>query len=410
MNDSKLIKNVSDCFLRVKKACSAGNKDQLFEDFRVRATLLLLLCCPRMQQLPIIQNCRDFQTIVVTLPVLKENVFFSVVRSQKNYRFLTPLLCWVSPTVLQEITREYFICIDEVTPVTLAIALELVKGLLFSCQHNTTGDDDGMNNMECLMLLSKFLSSKNVSDKTQALVKSSGYYYMYLCEFVHLMLTVYAGQCLKEPDTYPSLQAWTSLWKNKEIQASTGHCISYIRETVKSLLNLCQQNSKAITVDVWMKWNDLILPVSVTVHRNSLVFHRKAQQKSIQSVVCNIAFDILGLFNSHPEMSEPLETSEYKDLLQFFTQVQSDPDYDPDEDLSLDQLVKEINLKDEYQEKLLGILIKREDIFTSQVCQECLKEHGTIVDYETKQKLLLRFIHYVKAERHYCPEWLDVSK
>ncbi|XP_071521021.1 uncharacterized protein [Panulirus ornatus] len=407
VNENKLIRNVGDCFLRVKKACFRGNKDQQFEDFRVRATLLLLLCCPRIQQLPVIQNCRDFQSIIMTLPVLKESFFFSVVRSQKNYLFLAPVLCWVSPTVLEEIAREFFICIDEVTPVTLAIALELVKVLLFSCQHNKYEDGTNIDNMECLILLLRFLSSKNISNETQALVKSSGYYYMYLCKFVHLMLTVYAGHCLKEPQTYPFLQVWTSLWKNKEHVVSTKHCDNSIRGTIRSLLDLCQQNSIAITVDVWMEWNDLILPVSVTVHRNSSVLPRKAQSKSIQAVICNVAFDIMRLFNSHPEMTECLETIEYKGLLQFFTQVQSDPNYDPDQDLSLDQLVKEISLRDESEGKLLGILIKKDDIFSSQICQECLKEHGTMIDNDTRQDLLVRFIQYIRAGGHCSPEWLD---
>ncbi|KAG7173792.1 hypothetical protein Hamer_G021600 [Homarus americanus] len=335
VNENKLTKNVSDCFLRVKKTSANGNKDQQFDDFRARATLLLLLCCPRIRELPVIQTCQDFQAVAMTLPVLKESVFFSLVRSQKNYRFLSPVLCWVSPGVLQEITREYFLWVDGVTPLTLAVSLELLKGLLFSFQYNCVEDDSVLSDVECLHLLLKFLSSKNVSSKTQ-------------------------------------------------------------------------QNSEAVNVDVWIEWNDLILPAVVTVHRNSSVHHGKARQKSIQSVICNIAFDILKIFNSHPEIHKNLNTNTYQGLMQFFQHVALDPDYDPDQNLDQDKLIEEISVEDERQAKLLAILARRENIFTSQDCQECMKKYSTVVDGAARKEILLGFIQHVKAKRGYTSEWLDL--
>ncbi|XP_042213055.1 uncharacterized protein LOC121860091 isoform X2 [Homarus americanus] len=410
VNENKLTKNVSDCFLRVKKTSANGNKDQQFDDFRARATLLLLLCCPRIRELPVIQTCQDFQAVAMTLPVLKESVFFSLVRSQKNYRFLSPVLCWVSPGVLQEITREYFLWVDGVTPLTLAVSLELLKGLLFSFQYNCVEDDSVLSDVECLHLLLKFLSSKNVSSKTQVLIKSSGYYYMYICEYLYLMLTVYAGCCLKEPETYLSLQTWTHLWKSthKKEQLGKGRCFLFIGKSIESLLNICQQNSEAVNVDVWIEWNDLILPAVVTVHRNSSVHHGKARQKSIQSVICNIAFDILKIFNSHPEIHKNLNTNTYQGLMQFFQHVALDPDYDPDQNLDQDKLIEEISVEDERQAKLLAILARRENIFTSQDCQECMKKYSTVVDGAARKEILLGFIQHVKAKRGYTSEWLDL--
>nr|XP_045625214.1 uncharacterized protein LOC123774729 [Procambarus clarkii] len=405
VDDRKLVKNIGDCFLRIKKASPIGNKSKQFDDFRARATLLLLLCCRRIRELSIIKTSKDFQSVVVTLPVLSESAFFSVIRSQKMYRFLAPILSWVSPEVIQEIMKQYFICIDEVTPVTLAITLELLKGLLFSFQHEIAKDNS--SHIECLHLLLKFLSTKSISSETPVLVKSSGYYYLYICEFVYLMLTVYAGQCLKEPDVYTSLQVWISLWKNERDLSGTEPCLSFIKETIRSLLSVCQLNCKAISVDIWMTWNDLILPALVTVHGNSSIFTGKVFQKSIQSVICNIAFDILRILDSHPDIPESLNSSEFQSLLNFFKEVASDPDYDPDEALTLKELLQEIELKDDRQPKLLGILMKR-DIFASQDVQECVKAYSAEIPCSMRQDILLRFIQHNKAGKHSSADWLNL--
>nr|XP_053646656.1 uncharacterized protein LOC128698468 [Cherax quadricarinatus] len=406
VNDKKLLKNINDCFVRVKKICPSVNKDQ-YEEFCARATLIMLLCSPRIRDLPRVKTSTEFQTVVVTLPVLPESAFFSIVRSQKSFRFLAPVLSWLSPEVIQELIKQYFLSVEEVTPVTLAITLDLLKVLIFSFQCK--GDQKhNMSDMECLKLFLKFVSSKTVSGSKEALIKSSGYYYMYVCEYLYLMLTVCAGQWLKEPDTYKSLQAWKRLWETKVDQAGTQHSFLFVKEVSKSLLLICQLNSESISVDVWMDWNDINLPASLTVHGNSLVHNGKVLQKSIQSVICNIAFDILRIFDSYPEIHESLSMSEYKGLLQFFKQVAADPDYDPDEDLTLDELLHEIRLKDERQAKLLGILIKRDDIFTSQDCQGCLKEFSAVVDGVARQDILLRLIQHNKAGKPYSAELLNL--
>ncbi|KAG0717795.1 hypothetical protein GWK47_053708 [Chionoecetes opilio] len=85
----KLIQNVNSCFLRVKKerkanTVPASQASEELRDFQAKASLLLLLCLPQIRELPSVQNCEDFQSMISSLPELSEDIFFAVVRTQKT--------------------------------------------------------------------------------------------------------------------------------------------------------------------------------------------------------------------------------------------------------------------------------------------------------------------------------------
>lgn len=340
------MKNVDSCFLQVKKELySLETFEQQMDDFHMRAIHILLLCCPRVHQLPNVCGSMDFNPIVSTLPNVHEADFFAVVRKKKSYRFLAPLLSWLPPHIVQHFIKECFLYVVDVTPVTLAISLELLKSLLFSCQYTVEKDFSHINSSEWLKPLTDFLSTKNVSSETETTVKSNGFYYLYLCECLYLLLSVYVGCPMQDPDGYSSTDEWSNLWNTNQDQSkrSINKCCTLTEASIKAILKLCLNSNDALSVEVWMAWNDINIPANVRIHRQSIHEHVRAQPQSIQSVICNIAFDMLKLLDGKHDLGEALALSEHSNLIEFFKQVASDPDYDPDQDLTVAQLVEEIN-------------------------------------------------------------------
>lgn len=346
MTRDKLMKNVDSCFLRVKKELSSLETfEQQMDDFHIRAILVLLLCCPRIHQLPNVCGSMEFSPIVSTLPNLHETDFFAVVRKKKSYRFLAPLLSWLPPHIIKDIMKEYFLFVVDVTPVTLAVSVELLKSLLFSCQYTIEKDLSLINSSEWLKPLTDFLSTKSFSSETETTVKSNGFYYLYLCECLYLLLSVNVGCPMQDPDGYSSTEVWSNLWNTKQDQPkrSINKCCALTETSLKALLKLCLNSNNALSVEVWMAWSDINLPANVRIHRQSIHEHVRAQPQSIQSVICSIAFDILKLLDGQHDLGEALELSEHSNLIEFYKQVASDPDYDPDQDLTVAHLVEQIN-------------------------------------------------------------------
>lgn len=410
MNKDKLLKNVSSCFLRIKKekralSVPASQAAEELQDFQVKAAVLLLLCLPEIRELPNVKNCVEFHSLTSSLPELADSIFLTVVRTQKIYFLLSPLLSWLPPHVVQTLSREYFRGTDEVTPVTLAIAAELLKALLFTRQHCHTSHQSSLSYKECLEFLVKFLSLKNVSDESPAVIKFSGYLCMYMFECLHLLLSAHVGS-MWTPGTFSCVKVWTKLWEQDV--CSRDASVLHIRDTIKSVLMLCQKNNSDVTVHMWMEWSEQMLPQTVEVHASPSNFG-KGRSKSIQLVICNIAFDVLKVLEAHPELREELDTGACQELLQFFHQVAADPDRDPDQDLSLEQLLEEINLKDDRRGTLLGFLVQNDGVFTSDGACSCLREHTAALDTQMRLQLLRRLIEWMKADKAFNAEFRNVS-
>lgn len=408
VNKEKLLKNISSCFLRIKRekkalSVSASHLAEELQDFQVKAAVLLLLCLPDIRELPNVKNCAEFQSLTSSLPVFSDSIFFTVVRTQKIF-LLSPLLSWLPAHVVQTLSREYFHKTNEVTPVTLAITVELLKAILFTSQHCHTSHQSSISYKECLELLVKFLSLKHVSDDTPAMIKFSGYLCMYMFECLYLLLSAHVGS-MWTPRTFSCVKMWTELWEKDMSNKETS--ILDIRETIKSIFMLCQKNNKDVVVHMWMEWSEQMLPQTIEVHANSNQFG-KGRSKSIQLVICNVASDVLKVLEAHPQLKEELDTSACQELLQFFHQVAADPDHDPDQDLSLEQLLEEINLKDDRQEKLLGILVQNDGVFTSDDACSCLREHTAALNTQIKLQLLERCIEWVKADKAFNTELKNV--
>ncbi|KAK3865716.1 hypothetical protein Pcinc_028702 [Petrolisthes cinctipes] len=417
LNRDKLLKNVDSCFLRVKKELSSLEAwEQQFDDFHVRAILILLLSCPRIHQLTNICESVDFNPIVSTLPVVHEADFFAVVRKKKSYRFLAPLLSWLPPHVIKDILKEYFLSVVDVTPVTLAVSVELLKSLLFSYQYTLEDDVSDIHCSEWLKPLTDFLSTKIVCSETETTIRSSGFYYLYLCECLYLMLSVYTGCPMQDPDGYSPTDAWSKLWNTKRDQPkiNVNKCCSISGASIKVLMNLCQNNINALSVEVWMAWSDINLSANIHIHRQSIHEHVRAQPQSVQSVICNIAFDVLKLMEGQHDLSEALALDQHSNLIEFFKQVASDPDYDPDQDWNVAQLVEQINrlqMKNEGDgrlKKLLGMLVMKDDIFTTKEPINCLQNNKAQVIANDTMHLLLQFIQVVKSDSPCDAEWFDV--
>lgn len=412
-NRDKLIQNVNSCFLRVKKEKKAtsvpsSQASEEIQHFQVKASVLLLLCLPKIRELSGVESCEDFQSLFSSLPDLSDSVFFTVVRTQKIYFVLSPLLSWLPPHVVQTLMEEYFQHTHEVTPVTLAISVELLKSLLFSQQYRHAHQKGSQNNTECLQLLVKFFFSKSVSSKTPALIKFSGYYFLYMFECLYLLLAAYVGYAIRDPNTFSYVETWTKLWKTNST-SSENISLPYTKEALMSMLTLCQNNSREVTVTLWMEWSEQKLPQNATFcSAPSTCLPGRAQAKSIQMVTCNTAFLILRLLEAHSQLEEDLAVSEYHELLQFLQQTAMDPDYDPDRDLTLEQLIEEISAKDDRQEKLLGILVQREDVIDSSDASRCLKEHAAVLDNQMKVELLQNCIKWLKSSKPHIPECINV--
>lgn len=411
-NKDKVIQTVNNCFLRVKKERKAVNlpasqAPEELREFQAKASVLLLLCLPKIRQLSSVENCEDFQSIISSLSELPDSVFFTVVRTQKMYCLLFPLLSWLPPNVVQALTLEYFHYTDEVTPVTLTMSVELLKALLFSHQYRPTHPDNSQSNTECFELLMKFFSSKTVSSETPSMIKLSGYLFMYMFECLYLLLASYVGCKIREPDTITCTEGWTKLWKTQNT-STEDIPLSYTKETIKSLLVLCQNNNREVTVDMWMAWSEQMLPPTVTVHVTPTVQLGNGRPKSIQLVTCNIAFDILKILGDHSQLEESLGTNQCQELLQFLQQVATDPDYDPDQDLTLQQLIEEINIKDDRQGKLLDLLVQRDGIIASDDACACLKEHAAVLDSQMRIQLLQNCIEWIKGSKPFIPEAKNV--
>ncbi|KAK8385422.1 hypothetical protein O3P69_016318 [Scylla paramamosain] len=413
INRDKLIQNVNNCFLRVKKdrkaiSVPASQASEEIQHFQVKASVLLLLCLPKIRELSGVENCEDFQSLFSSLPDLSDSVFFTVVRTQKIYFVLSPLLSWLPPHIVQTLMKEYFQYTHEVTPVTLAISVELLKSLLFSQQYRRAHQNGSQNNTECLQLLVKFFFSKNVSSKTPSLIKFSGYYFLYMFECLYLLLAAYVGYEIRDPNTFSCVETWTKLWKTNNKSAEI-ISLPYTKEALMSMLTLCQNNSREVTVTLWMEWSEQMLPQNATFCSTpSTRQPGKTQAKSIQMVTCHIAFLILRLLEAHSQLEEHLAVSEYHELLQFLQQTAVDPDYDPDKDLTLEQLMKEISAKDDRQEKLLGILVQREGVIASSDASRCLKEHVAVFDNQMKMELLQNCIKWLKTNELHIPESINV--
>ncbi|XP_045121883.1 uncharacterized protein LOC123510635 isoform X2 [Portunus trituberculatus] len=399
--------------MRVKKdrkatSVPASQASEEIQHFQVKASVLLLLCLPKIRELSGVENCEDFQSLFSSLPDLSYSVFFTVVRTQKIYFVLSPLLSWLPSHVVQTLMKEYFQYTHEVTPVTLAISVELLKSLLFSQQYRHAHQNGSHDNTECLQLLVKFFFSKSVSSKTPSLIKFSGYYFLYMFECLYLLLAAYVGYEIRDPNTFSCVETWTKLWKTNNTSAEN-ISLPYTKEALMSMLTLCQNNSREVTVTLWMEWSEQKLPQSATFCSTpSACQPGKAQAKSIQMVTCNIAFLILRLLGAHSQLEEDLAVSEYHELLQFLQQTAMDPDYDPDKDLTLEQLVEEISAKDDRREKLLGILVQREGVIANTDASRCLKEHVAILDDRMKVELLQNCIKWVKTSKPHIPESINV--
>ncbi|XP_042874425.1 uncharacterized protein LOC122254682 [Penaeus japonicus] len=406
VNETKLNKNIESCFQRVKKACSAANKEQDFEDFRARATLSLLLCCPIVKNQSVVRSSKDFQLVISVIPTLKESHFLSIVKNQRCYRCLIYILSYLPISYLPIFMEEFFTSTDGVKPVTLAMSLELFTSYLLSWQSNLCSEYCEKDILECLNLFVKFLSSKSISGDSKVQTKSSAYFFMYLTKYLLLMLNVYVGKDMEYPEIPESLSSWRDLWKREESQSLPRNNL-FTKDLVIALLKLCQQNNEAINIGIWMDWSEINLPASVIPHRGSAVQSKKVTEKSIQSVICNIAFDIIELFDSHPTLHESCKTNECQDFLQFMRQVACDPDYDPDYDLALEQLLQEVDLRDEREEKLLEILLYKEGVYSSQECIDCVKNHLTKVSAKTRRDVLVKYIDHVKAGDTVVAEWRE---
>lgn len=411
MNKEKLLKNVSSCYLRIKKetkalSVPASQSSEELQNFQVKTVVLLMLCLPCIRELPEVKNCAEFQSLTSSLPELSDSIFFTVVRTQKIYFLLSPLLSWLPPHIVQTLSREYFLKTDEITPMTLAITVELLKAILFSSHHSHTSHQSLSSYKECLELLTKFLSLRHVSDETSAVMKFSGYLCMYMFECLYLLLSAYVGS-MWTPKTFSCVKMWTALWEKNMDSKET--CSSYIREAIRSVLVLCQKNNRDVAVQMWMEWSEQMLPQTVEVHSSSSQFG-KARSKSIQLVICNVAFDVLKILEAHPQLKEELDINQFQELLQFFHQVAADPDHDPDLDLSLEQLIGEINLKDDRQDKLLGILVQNDGAFTSDDACSCLREHAGALNIPMRVQLLRRCIEWIKAGKNFNFELKNVSK
>ncbi|XP_064088770.1 uncharacterized protein LOC135203085 [Macrobrachium nipponense] len=400
VDEKKLNKNISDCLARVKSASSGSDKDQAFENFKIKAALVFLLCCPSVRDIKEVQSSKDFHSVLLTFPALQDSIFFSVVRNQKFYKYVDPLLCFLPLSTLCKLIQEYFKCTNEVTPITLAIAMELMKALVSSWQNVPGEKDEESENSAVFTSILQFFSLKKVVGGTSAQVRSSAYFFMYLCECTFLVVSTISGKYNKPQELSSIPEAWAKLWKS---EGCTGGSVCdkgpISMDVLKSFCDLCNESIQGISVDVWIDWNEVLLPLSVTVHRKSVASKMKQEQSTIQSVICNIAFDMLRIVESCSEVKELLHS--YKDLNQFFQQVAADPDYDPDYDLPVEKLLPEIELKDARHEKLLGILMKKDDILVSEECIDCAMMHIKKVDTITKLQVLTRLIKHLKDKKAY---------
>ncbi|XP_068247353.1 uncharacterized protein [Palaemon carinicauda] len=397
--EKKLNKNVSDCLARVKSASSDDDKDQVLENFKMKTTLVFLLCSPSVRDVEKIQNSKDYQSVLRTFPTLKDSSFFSIVRNQKFYKYLEPLLSCLPPSTLCKLMQEYFNCTNEVTPLTLAITMELMKALVSSMQNVSVKEDYSSESKAVFSSILNFFSLKKVVGGTNNQVKSSAYFFMYLCECTFFMLSTVLRK--NEPQKLSIVpEAWIKLWKSGDSRSNlVSDKGTFSMDILKSFFDMCNENIKGISVDMWIEWNEVMLPLSVTIHRKSVASKIKPEPSTIQSVICNIAFDMLRIVESCSDSKELLHS--YKDLTQFFQQVASDPDYDPDYDLPVEKLLSEVELKDGRQEKLLDILMKKDDIFTSEKCIDCVMTYGKNVDNVTKLQVLTRLIKLIKEKREY---------
>ncbi|XP_047488219.1 uncharacterized protein LOC125038699 [Penaeus chinensis] len=408
VNQTKLNKNIESCFQRVKKACAAANKDKDFEDFRCKSTLLLLLCCPSVKNQPIVRSSKDLQLVISAVPTLKESHFLSVVKNQRCYRCLIYILSFLPTSYLSTLIEEYFASTDGVNPVTLAMSLELFTSYLLSWQSNSFQENCESNILKCLDMFVKFLSSKTVSSDSKVQIKSSAYFFMYLTKYLLLMLNVYIGKEMEYPEIPESLICWRDMWRREEKEnRSRLKNNLFTKDLVITFLKLCQQKNEAINIGMWMDWSEINLPVSVIPHKGSTVHSNKTAEKSIQSVICNIAFDIMQIFDLHPNLHESCQTSKCQDFLQFMKQVACDPNYDPDYDLGLEQLLQEIDLRDEREQKLLEILLDKEEIYSSQKCLDSVKNHPGKVSSKTRKEVLVKYIDYVKSGNAVIAEWQE---
>ncbi|KAK7084689.1 hypothetical protein SK128_011923 [Halocaridina rubra] len=404
IDENKLNHSISDCLNRIKGVYSSKQREEEFDDFRAKFTLVLVLSCPAIRKLPVVNNCRDFEAVIHAFPQLKESAFFSIVRTQKLYKFIFPVLSHLPPTTLQTLIEEFFACTSVITPVTLAVSLEMLKAFLVSLQTILLEDISMEQRSAVVNNILKFYSLKKVSNGSDAQVKLSAYYFMYLCECTYVLLCSTTGRPLEQPEDYGSIQVWKSLFETKD-NDTLKTCGILKSDACTVFLQMCSENVQSVTVDMWMEWNDITLPVSVIVHKKSSTVHLKPQARSIQAVISNIAFDILKLIKSTADLKTTLEKeSDLKVMLEFFQQVASDPDYDPDVNLPTDQLLKEINLKDSRYEKLMRVLLERNYIFTSQDCVDCISSHVAVVDNSSRLNLLKKMIKHVKEGSGYSSE------
>nr|XP_027221807.1 uncharacterized protein LOC113813929 isoform X2 [Penaeus vannamei] len=403
VNETRLNKNIESCFLRVKKACAAANKDEDFEDFRCRSTLLLFLCCPSVKNQSVVRSSKDFQLVISAVPTLKESHFLSVVKNQRCYRSLTYILSFLPTSYLPTFIEEYFTFTDVVKPVTLAMSLELFTSYILSWQSDSQCENCESDILKCLNLFAKFMSTKRVSSDFKAQIKSSAYFFMYLTKYLLLALNLYIGKGMEYPEIPESLICWRDLWKTEEKETeSLLRNRLFTKDLVITFFKLCTQNNEAINIEMWMEWSEMNLPASVIPHKASVV---NCNNKSIQLVICNIAFDIMKIFELNPNLHESFQTSQYRNFLQFMKQVACDPDYDPDYDLSIEQLLQEIELRDEREQKLLEILLDKEEIYSSLECIDSLKDHHAKVSSKTRRDVLERYIDYIMDGNSGIEEW-----
>ncbi|CAL4144182.1 unnamed protein product [Meganyctiphanes norvegica] len=405
--DEKLLtKNIKDCYTRVKSACkSTSNKTIPFEDFRLRSTLALLISTECISSLQEIQCNREFQAVITTFPTISVTDFFTVIRSQKNYKFLCECLSWIPVSVLCKIIQEFFINTSDVTPVTLAIATELRKSMLFRLQHETSE----FNIAEIKETMDVFMkTSYHISGTSKDLIKLGGYYFMYLTDSALFLLKAILGKEIEESLLCSTTEVWKKVWFNDLEKAKP---ITFLADSLLSILKLNQNCLDAVTVNVWTEWCEFDLPLT---HPSYRITQYQGKTRTLQSAICYNAFDFLRIWDTDlslirnllSEISQNIESIE--GILSFFRSVSSDPDHDPDIDLDEEELISQISLGDDRQGKLLGILLNQIDTFDNDKSLTMVKDNIASVDHKARENLLIHFIGQARERKPFKDGWLQV--
>ena len=301
----------------------------------------MLLCCPSVRSDDRVVSCSSLRSQIQALPVLTDDAFAAVVRALNYNKTMFPLLAHLPNNLVVKLMKSSLSEGNKnISPGLLSVLTEFLRALLYTLDEKyETVIKDTIGNFVAQMIMGA-TKLVNISDR------NSAYFFLHVLHVMYLLIAY--GNDLR--------QAASPIGKTSQLLSELFHQTTDATNAVSTSLSntLCDAAAslaptaeligKMIDVNSYIAWNDINIQESFFCYEFSI--YDSTLSSSLQTFIRFSAFLYL---HTLKELSGKLAyKSEDKTipstcLLNILQQMALDPERDPDQELSLDDIVTRLS-------------------------------------------------------------------